>query len=126
MRAESVGLRFRSRCDTRRNVPANWCRRSTATKLKNSDKAQELESVANSAVACVYGTSGFGGGFLMQIFAHSSAVRRDRIPQQRHAKGKTVSHAEFIALRRAKAPKLNRRAERCTTIRAKDVLTETA
>jgi hypothetical protein len=51
---------------------------------------------------------------------------RSNPEQQRHAKGETVSHAEFIALLRAKAPKLNRRAERCTTMRAKDVLTKTA
>jgi hypothetical protein len=51
---------------------------------------------------------------------------RSNPAQQRHAKGETVSHAEFIALLRAKAPKLNRRAEQCTTMRAKDVLAETA
>jgi hypothetical protein len=63
----------------------------------------------------------------MQIFAHSSAVRRDRIPRSSGTpKGETVSHAEFIALPRAKAPKLNRRAERCSTMRAKDVFAETA
>jgi hypothetical protein len=39
---------------------------------------------------------------------------RSNPAQRRHAKDETVSHAEFIALLRAKAPKLNRRAERCT------------
>jgi hypothetical protein len=63
---------------------------------------------------------------LCRFLRTAPRVRRDRIPQQRHAKGETVSYAEFSVLRRAKAPKLNRRAERCTTIRAKDVLTETA
>jgi len=36
---------------------------------------------ANDVFVCVYDTSGFGAGLIMQIFAHSSAVRRDRIPR---------------------------------------------
>jgi hypothetical protein len=51
---------------------------------------------------------------------------RSNPAQQRHAKGETVSRAGFIALLCAKAPKLNGLAERCTTMRAKDVLAETA
>jgi hypothetical protein len=46
---------------------------------------------------------------------------RSNPAQHRHAKGETVSHPEFIALLHAKAPKLNRRAERCTTCE-KDIL----
>jgi hypothetical protein len=42
-------------------------------------ETQPLSSII--PLAAIERTSEFGAGFLMQIFAHSSAVRRDRIPR---------------------------------------------
>jgi hypothetical protein len=67
-------------------------------------------------------------GLLMQILAYADfcaqlrGAPRSNPAQQRHVKGETVSHAGFIALLRAKAPKLNGVAERCTTMRARTSL----
>jgi hypothetical protein len=46
-------------------------------------------------------------GLLMQILRKLRGAPRSNPAQQRHVEGETVSHAGFIALLRAKAPKLN-------------------